>query len=380
MNKKVLAVSNNFPSKKFPERGAFVLNIVTEMSKQGAVVDVIAPISWIAELKNIKNKPKQLNFGNLSVSSIYYTAIPQKIKSLKIQISKLNDLSFANAMKKKLKHSNYDFVYAHFFPSANAAHKVVEKYNLPIFLNLGESDPWDYDQLYGKDYWINKLHDFKGIITVSKRNYDYLLERDASLKSKVIYIPNGVNTKRFMPMDQKECRTKLGLPLDEKIAIFCGHFENRKGPLKVLEAINLLNIKGVFLGSNGPDVPEGENVLYAGPVLNTELPLWLNAADVFVLPSLSEGMSNAILEALGVGIPLVVSDLSFNTDFLTKDVAVFVDPINPRSIADGIQNALLHDNNVSMRKASYDLGQELSIENRIKKINKFVDDRIKSQQ
>jgi glycosyltransferase involved in cell wall biosynthesis len=376
MNKKVLAVSNNFPSNKFPERGAFVLNIVTEMSKQGAVVDVIAPISWIAELKNIKKKPKQLNFGNLSVSSIYYTAIPQKIKSLKIQISKLNDLSFANAMKKKLKHSNYDFVYAHFFPSANAAHKVVEKYNLPIFLNLGESDPWDYDQLYGKDYWINKLHDFKGIITVSKRNYDYLLERDATLESKVMYIPNGVNTKRFMPMDQKECRTKLGLPLNEKIAIFCGHFENRKGPLKVLEAINLLNIKGVFLGSNGPDVPEGENVLYAGPVLNTELPLWLNAADVFVLPSLSEGMSNAILEALGVGIPLVVSDLSFNTDFLTKDAAVFVDPVNPRSIADGIQIALMQENNISMRKASYDLGQELSIENRIKKINKFVDERI----
>ncbi len=380
MNKKVLAVSNNFPSKKFPERGAFVMNILSEMAAQGAKVDVIAPISWIAELKNIKNKPKTINFGLLSVESIFYTAIPQKIKQLKIQISKFNDLSFANAMKRRMKSANYDFVYAHFFPSANAAHKVVAKYNLPIFLNLGESDPWDYDILYGKDYWIKKLHDFKGIITVSKRNLDYLLSRDASLKSKTIYIPNGVNTKRFMPMDQKVCRIKLGLPLDEKIVIFCGHFENRKGPLKVLEAINSLNIKGVFLGSNGPDKPIGSNVLYAGPVLNTELPIWLNAADVFVLPSLSEGMSNAILEALCVGIPLVVSNLSFNTDFLTENEAIFVDPVSSKSIAEGIEKALNEDINHSMRKASYQLGQELSIENRIKKINKFVDERIQSQQ
>jgi glycosyltransferase involved in cell wall biosynthesis len=373
MKPKVLAVSNNFPSPRFPEKGAFVMNILLEMAKQGADVDVIAPISWIADLKNIKKTPKIIDYKPLNVSMPKFTAIPQKVSSLKKQISLFNDWRFAKAIEEVLISNQYDFVYTHFFPSAHATRQVIGKQSLPIFLNLGESDPWDYDELYGKEYWINELHNYAGIITVSKRNYDYLLSRDVNLAKKLIYIPNGVNTERFKTLDKTECRKKLNLPLDEKIAIFCGHFEIRKGPLKVLEAIDALGIKGVFLGSNGPEIPSGKNVLYAGPVLNSDLPMWLNAADVFVLPSLSEGMSNAILEALGVGLPLVVSDLSFNTDFLTKEEAYFVDPLNSEDIARGIQYCLVPENNEHMKIASAKLGQELSISNRIKRIFQFVE-------
>lgn len=372
MRLKVLAISNNFPTNRFPEKGAFVMNILLEMARQGAAVDVIAPVSWVSNLKRLTNKPKNLDFTPLNVCQPNFTSIPQKIPILKRRISFYNDRQFTKAIERKLKGIDYDFIYAHFFPSALSALKVLGKYKIPVFLNLGESDPWDYDELYGKDYWIKKLHDFQGIVTVSKRNYNYLLQRESSLASKVVYIPNGVNTKLFKPLDKTICRKELNLPLNETIVVFCGHFEERKGPLRVLQAINTLNIKGVFLGSNGSQIPTGDNVLYAGPVSNSELPKWLNSADAFVLPSLSEGMSNAVLEALACCIPLVVSDEPFNTDFLTKDVAEFVDPLDYNSISKGILNVLETSKKRKIYENALIFREEYSLSNRIKKIFEFV--------
>ena len=116
-------------------------------------------------------------------------------------------------------------------------------------------------------------------------------------------------------------------------------------------------------------------MLHAGPVLSSDLPRWLSAADVFVLPSLAEGLANVTVEAMACGIPLVVSDRPFNRDFLTDDEAVFVDPESVPSIAEALASLL----RCERRRQALGAGAlarsvDFRLQERVRRIRDFVFD------
>jgi len=371
--KKVLAITNNFPTSCFPEKGVFVMNILIEMHRQGVEVDVIAPVSIGSELKRLGIKKSVIDFNGLKVCQPYYLTIPQRFPRFRKFITKINDLLFGLAVWYASRNKSYDLVYTHFLQSVIPVLKYLNTRGAPVLLNLGESDPWDYDLYYNKTSWHSYLRMVNHIATVSKVNYDYVLSLDTELKGKTKYIHNGVNTNFFRPMEKAECRKQLSLDLNAKYVIFCGHLDERKGPLRVLEAIRGTDIKGIFLGSNGTNIPIGEEVAFLGSVLNTQVPLYLNAADVFAFPSRSEGMSNAVLEAVACCIPLVVSNRRFNTDFLcSEDGVIFIEPDDINEIRNAIIKALEVNENIAMRKALEKKRSSISLEARIKSILDFV--------
>lgn len=373
MSKKVLAITNNFPTPRFPEKGVFVLNILQEMSRQGVEVDVIAPISIGTELKRLKRLPVKNNFKGLNVSQPYFFSIPQRLGRFKKTIAWINDFLFGLSLRFSYKSKKYDFVYTHFLQSAIPVMLYLPFNNIPILVNLGESDPWDYELFYSKHRLLSFLNRLSYIVTVSKTNFDYVLSLDENLSQRMRYIPNGVNIDVFKPYDRILSRQKLGLDLDTKYIVFCGHFDERKGPLRVLEAIKDTEIKGIFLGSNGPDTPVGKEVTFAGAVNNKDVVYYLSSCDAFVLPSRSEGMSNAVLEAMACCAPLVISNKPFNTDFIQTNSAIFIDPDDISDIKSGIEKALQPEINDSLRENLSKNRFNISIEMRIKKIFDFVD-------
>jgi glycosyltransferase involved in cell wall biosynthesis len=165
-------------------------------------------------------------------------------------------------------------------------------------------------------------------------------------------MPNGVDTERFRPADRAEkhhLRAQLQLP-DGPTAIFAGRLapEKRVGHLiaiwdEVRAAVPDATL--VVLGG-GPEEAAligaaGPGVLFPGAV--EDVAPWYRAADVFVLPSVAEGLSVAMLEAMAAGLAAVVTDVGGASDVITSEEEGLIVPSDDVPALRGAMVAVLGD-------------------------------------
>lgn len=148
---------------------------------------------------------------------------------------------------------------------------------------------------------------------------------------KVSVLPNGVDLERFRP--DLEARTQFRAAVNAASTTFVVGTVGRLDPVKdqgtLLRAAGMLlkqklDLRVVIVGEGPQRGPLEEQVrsfpplsgctVFAGEQRNVEQ--WLNAFDVFVLPSLFEGTSNTLLEAMGVGVPPIVTNVGGNPEVL----------------------------------------------------------------
>jgi glycosyltransferase involved in cell wall biosynthesis len=182
-------------------------------------------------------------------------------------------------------------------------------------------------------------------------------------------------------LDKKQCRSQLGLPQDGFIIAFVGWFIERKGPLRVAKAIKQIPGKPVyslFIGK-GEQVPDCENILFKGTMPHDKVPIYLNAADVFVLPTLHEGCCNAVVEAMACGLPIISSDLPFNRDVLDSSNSILIDPNCIDEISQAI--CLLRDDlklRSVLAEGALKRSELLTIDRRARAIVEFINEKIKT--
>ena len=145
---------------------------------------------------------------------------------------------------------------------------------------------------------------------------------------------------------------------------------------QALQELKDTSIKAIFIGS-GPQIPNYENIIHMGMVQHQNLPDYLNCADVFVLPTLNEGCSNSIIEAMACGIPIISSDRSFNHDILDAKNSLLIDPTNISEIADAIYS-IKTDSKLQtlLSKNALLTSSKLSIEKRAEKIIRYIQQEI----
>jgi glycosyltransferase involved in cell wall biosynthesis len=174
--------------------------------------------------------------------------------------------------------------------------------------------------------------------------------------ANVIDIPNGIDTDKFMPASAEyklELRHKLGLSENAVIFIYTGRFAVEKNLITLLKAWHVLmaeypkqDLNLIILGDSNGQIYSSEKELktytrknnlaglsFKGSVFNVDE--YLQASDVFVLPSLWEGMSNALLEAMAVGLPAVVSNIPANRALVADRRSGLMFPVeNHKALAD----------------------------------------------
>lgn len=127
-------------------------------------------------------------------------------------------------------------------------------------------------------------------------------------------IPNPIDTELFFPEDRTACRKRLGLPEDKKLVLFgamAADSDKRKGYALLKEALSYLDgsiYEAVVFGNETPgsaaDLPL--NAHWMGKIEDdSKLRELYSAADVFCAPSLQENLSNAVMESLACGTPVV---------------------------------------------------------------------------
>lgn len=369
----ILVVSPNYPYKGesvFP----FVKNLCEEFVRQGHEVTVLCPQSVTSSLLHRKGqRPKEWTDDvagkTIRVYQPRYITAPFKYHdinnfSLRICLS----LFF-------LTHKiEQDAVYSHFWSSAYAVLPFAKRAKKPLFVASGESD---IRELFSTRFSLKNLCDYvRGVVCVSSKNKDESIELGLTTAQKCEVFPNAVNADSFYKRDKAECRKELGLPQNAFLIAFVGWFIERKGPLRVAEAINKVGgVNSLFIGK-GEQEPKCDGILFKGALPHEEVPLYLGAADAFVLPTQHEGCCNAVVEAMACGLPIISSNLPFNWDVLDDCNSIMVDPNNVDEIADAIKR--LRDN-VKLRDrlsaGATKKAASLTIDQRAKSIIEFMESR-----
>lgn len=233
-----------------------------------------------------------------------------------------------------------------------------------------------------------------GIITITDGLKNFLTENGIS-KEKIIIAPDGADFEKFnIDISKEEAREKLNLFRDKKIILYSGHLYEWKGTDTLFETARKFSSAAkellfVFVGGTEKDIKNFKekaekenlnNIFIAGRAPHNEIPLWLKAADILVLPNSGKEKISAfytsplkMFEYMAARRPIIASDLPSIREILNDLNAIFAEADNPNSFFEAIKK-ILQNEELSAKiadKAYYD-AENYTWSKRAQKIINFV--------
>jgi len=244
----------------------------------------------------------------------------------------------------------------------------------------------------GKDFLYNFLIKRSGkIVTITKGLSEIFFKKNWP-ENKIFVASDGVDLEKFdIKIEKVQARKKINLPLDKKIALYSGslYLYDWKGVDIFLAAAESLpeSYLVVLVGGEPGEVAKiketytGNNILLAGFKRREEIPYYLKAADVLILPNkqgekLSESYTSPLklFEYMASGTPIIASDLPSLREILNEKNCIFFKPNDAADLAKKIEFLLTNNNEFARRTAeqAYSDVKNYTWEERARNIINFI--------
>ena len=305
--------------------GQFNMNNIRLLIEKGYKVNIASNFNdtsvWPKE--RIKEFLAQMDFMNVEYFQIDFS---RSAFNLKEHINALKE------MKALLKIGEYEFIHTH-TPIASAIARLAARKSATkvVYTAHGfhfyKGAPFRNWLIY---YPVEKMLSAYTDVLITINREDYFRAFKHFKAKKVCYVPGiGVDLQRYesVSVDISQKRIELGVPEDAILLLSVGELSARKNHIIIIKAMQNLpdNYWYVIVGQGKlkSDL-KGEDktgrVIFLG--YRNDIPELMRCADVFVFPSLQEGLPVALMEAMACKLPCVGSDIRGNRDLLPHDVLV----------------------------------------------------------
>lgn len=328
LKKKILLISNMYPSKEYPHYGVFVKNTENILLENEFEVE-----------KSVLSKKD---------------GISQKI---------LGYISFYKQAIKMARECTYDAIYGHYISHSSIPILLIKRKNpkIKIIVNVHGNDIVPEDKKDEKFIiFSKKLLNKSDVIIAPSEYFKNILKNNYNIEEEriVIYPSGGIDTKKFRPIEKKQAKEILDLDLKTNYIGFVSRLEIRKGWDTLLGAIKILddkiekNIKFLFVG-DGKEREDflnkikqlhiEERILHMPFKSQNELSQIYNSLEIFCFPTYrkSESLGLVGLEAMSCGSVVLASNMGGPKDYIKDGINGYLfEPQNSIQLADKIISIL----------------------------------------
>ncbi|WP_333887687.1 glycosyltransferase family 4 protein [Clostridium sp.] len=228
--------------------------------------------------------------------------------------------------------------------------------------------PYILPETVGKGYLFKFLKEMPkiinssdGIITVSNCSKRDILKFFPIKEDKIFVTPLAAD-KKYRPLDKDKCKYKIhaNYNIENPFILYIGGFSPRKNVSSLITAFSKIhkkldkNYDLIIVGSNKDDsdilknlsidLNIDKNIKFTGFVEEKMMPIFYNACDIFIYPSLYEGFGLPPLEAMSCGTPVIASNISSIPE-VVGDGGILINPCDMENFMYSIE-ALINDINI----------------------------------
>ena len=349
---RITAVTSYFPTSARPYGGNSAFQTLLRL-KPHASIAVVSPQEHYPDipfLKPARYEPVDTSWQPPEFETAYvtYPVIP-------ILSRPFNGPICARILLPHVRMTRPDLILNYWlYPDGYAAVRIARELRVPVVVGAIGSDIRTRNDPFTIKLVRETMIGADAVITVSEELRQQAIALGVPAE-KTTAILNGCDTALFHPGDRAAARREAGIDTSGELLVYAGNLLASKGLGELLEAFLELakSRQGLRLAlvGQGPlrdtlarraaAAGMEKRVLLPGRAEAAGVANWMRAADIFCLPSYSEGCPNVVVEALACGCPVVASNVGGIPELVKKGYGLLVPPRDPGALRVALEQAIV---------------------------------------